>query len=233
LTEDHTIPYSTVTMKTAATRPSAPHMPPRLAQSAFELFADSGFANVNLDQIAARAGVTKGSLYWHYKNKKELILAACQHYYRQWREEVERAIAPASSPLERLRRALTFSVDSCVIDTRNRLFTTGIFMLMQEDADVRASWSAFYDAVRVFYVEQVSAAQRDGGLPAGDARRDVDLMLEAMEGLKLRAGFEPAIAKAAERKAIVEGLLGVFTKRVEPIRASGAVRKRRAADARG
>ena len=206
-------------MKTLVTRPSAPHMPPRLAQSAFELFADSGFANVNLDQIAARAGVTKGSLYWHYKNKKELILAACQHYYRQWREEVGRAIAPADAPLERLRLALTFSVDSCVIDTRNRLFTTGIFMLMQEDADVRASWSAFYDAVRVFFVDLVTAAQRDGALGGGDARRDVDLMLEAMEGLKLRAGFEPAIAKEAERKAIVAGLLGVFTKSASSCRA--------------
>jgi AcrR family transcriptional regulator len=185
-------------------------MPPRLAQSAFELFADSGFANVNLDQIAARAGVTKGSLYWHYKNKKELILAACQHYYRQWREEVERAIAPAGGPLERLRRALTFSVDSCVIDTRNRLFTTGVFMLMQEDPEVRASWSAFYAAVRAFYVALVEAAQREGELAGGDARREVDLMLEAMEGLKLRAGFEPHIAKPAERRAIVAGLLGVF-----------------------
>lgn len=199
-----------VIMKSVDSRASAPHMPPLLALSAFELFADSGFANVNLDQIAARAGVTKGSLYWHYKNKKELILAACQHYYRQWQQEVQQAIAPSSDPHERLHLALTFSVDSCVIDTRNRLFTTGIFMLMQEDAEVRASWSRFYDAVRAFYVDLVMAAQRDGSLAKGDARRDVDLMLEAMEGLKLRAGFEPHIAKTTERRAIVEGLMGVF-----------------------
>lgn len=185
-------------------------MPPLLARSAFELFADSGFANVNLDQIAARAGVTKGSLYWHYKNKKELILAACDHYYRQWQTDVEHVIARGDTPQDRLRAALVFSVDSCVIDTRNRLFTTGIFMLMQEDDDVRASWSRFYDAVRTFYVGLVESAQREGGLSKGDARRDVDLMLEAMEGLKLRAGFEPHIARPAERKAIVEGLMGVF-----------------------
>ena len=197
-------------MKTALSRASAPHMPPRLAQSAFELFADNGFAKVNLDQIAGRAGVTKGSLYWHYKNKKELILAACQHYYRQWQEDVQAAIAPSSDPLERLQCALTFSVDSCVIDRRNRLFTTGIFMLMQEDADVRISWTQFYSAVREFYVALVKAAQRAGTITEGDVRRDVDLMLEAMEGLKLRAGFEPHIAKPAERKAIIEGLLGVF-----------------------
>jgi AcrR family transcriptional regulator len=185
-------------------------MPSRLAQSAFELFADNGFDNVNLDQIAGRVGVTKGSLYWHYKNKKELILAACQHYYRQWQEDVQAAIAPAADPSGRLQSALTFSVDSCIVDQRNRLFTTGIFMLMQEDADVRASWMQFYSCVREFYVGLVTAAQRSEAVSGRDARRDVDLMLEAMEGLKLRAGFEPHIAKPAERQAIVEGLLGIF-----------------------
>lgn len=199
-----------VLMKTVLSRVSAPHMPPRLAQSAFELFADNGFSNVNLDQIAARAGVTKGSLYWHYKNKKELILAACEHYYRQWRTEVEKAVARGASPLGRLRLALVFSVDSCIIDTRNRLFTTGIFMLMQEDDEVRASWSRFYDAVRVFYVGLVESARRAEAHAAGDARPDVDLMLEAMEGIKLRAGFEPHIARATERRAIAEGLLGIL-----------------------
>jgi len=215
LPADHTIRYSMVKMKSAISRVSAPHMPPRLAQSAFELFADNGFSNVNLDQIAGRAGVTKGSLYWHYKNKKALILAACRHYYRQWRQDVEVAIAPSSDPQERLERALTFSVDSCVIDQRNRLFTTGIFMLMQEDGEVRESWSNFYGEVREFYVGLVEAAQRSGQHAARDARRDVDLMLEAMEGLKLRAGFEPHISRSSERKAIVEGLLGIF-RHVEP-----------------
>ena len=55
-------------------------MPALLSRCAFDLFAEHGFGKVNLDQIAARAGVTKGSLYWHYKNKKELMLAACNHY---------------------------------------------------------------------------------------------------------------------------------------------------------
>ncbi len=197
-------------MKTIRSRASAPHMPPLLAQSAFELFADNGFAKVNLDQVAGRAGVTKGSLYWHYKNKKELILAACQHYYRQWQADVQAAIAPSQDPLKRLQRALTFSVDSCIIERRNRLFTTGIFMLMQEDADVRASWTQFYSSVREFYVGLVTAAQMAGRISDRDARRDADLMLEAMEGLKLRAGFEPHIAEPSERQAIVEGLLGIF-----------------------
>ena len=197
-------------MKVKATRMPAAEMQPRLAHSAFELFAERGFARVNLDQIAARAGVTKGSLYWHYASKHELLLAACHLYYRQWHTAVTAAIAPLADPLERLRAALAFSVHSCVIDRQNRMFTTSLFLLMQEDALVRSGWSQFYAAVREFYIGLVSAAQAGGRLPAGDARRRVDLMLEAMEGLKLRAGFEPQVAAPAVRRAIVESLLDIF-----------------------
>ena len=166
-------------MKAKPDRMPAAQMPPRLAQSAFELFAERGFARVNLDQIAARAGVTKGSLYWHYTSKHELLLAACNLYYQQWHAAVQAAIAPLADPLERLRAALAFSVHSCVIDRQNRMFTTSLFLLMQEDPLVRSGWSQFYAAVREFYIGLVSAAQASGRLPAGDARRRVDLMLEA------------------------------------------------------
>lgn len=182
-------------------------MAERLGRSAFELFALEGLEGANLDEIAAHAGVTKGSLYWHYGSRQELILAACNHYYRLWQRQVHAALAPLTDPMARLRRALAFSVRSCVADPANRRFTTGLFALMQSDAAVRSSWAQFYDTVREFYLGLVAAAQAAGAVPTGDARPRVDLMLEAMEGLKLRAAFEPQIADPAQQASAAAGLL--------------------------
>ena len=204
----HTVQYGYMNEKNTGNR--RPEMPALLAKCAFELFADNGFANVNLDQIAERAGVTKGSLYWHYKNKKALILAACEYYYSHWHECVQKTIGDAEDQLAALAKVLEFSVNSCVIDKRNRLFTTGIFMLMQSDVDVRAGWSKFYDDVREFYLQLVEQAQERGLLKPGDNEHNVNLMLEAFEGLKVRAGFEPHISCTKERKQIAEGLLRIF-----------------------
>lgn len=190
---------------------TAPDMPAKLGRCAFELFAERGFAGVNLNDIAARAGVTKGSLYWHYDSKKQLVLAACNHYYRDWHEKVNTAIAPHASPSARLGAALRFSVESCVVDARNRLFTTGVFKLLNEDRDVCASWAQFYGAVREFFVGLILAGQAAGEIDrAKDARRAVDLMLEAIEGIKLRAAFEPHIADVSEQRATVGQLLGLL-----------------------
>ena len=187
------------------------HMSQTLRQCAFDLFVEHGFDNVNLDQIATAAGVTKGSLYWHYKNKQELILASCQHYYQTWHANIQKMLAPLSNPQERLKKAIACSVDSCIIDKRNRIFTTAIFTLMQENEAVRDSWMQFYSTVREFYIGLLYAVKyADGKYSLELVRRDVDLMLEAMEGLKIRAGFEKQIVEPSERQVITASLLSIF-----------------------
>jgi AcrR family transcriptional regulator len=188
----------------------APHMPRSFAKSAFDLFAERGLRHVNLDEIAAGAGVTKGSLYHHYGSKKEVILAACQYYYRSWQQRIQHEISPLPDPLERLRTALSSSVRTCVIERRNRVFTAEIFAMSLYDGDVRASWAQFYDTVRETYIGLVETARAAGRLEVEDPRRAVDLMLATMEGIKQRASFEPEIADAGEQQAVVDDLLALL-----------------------
>ncbi len=47
----------------------------RLLQAASDAVADKGFGATTLDQIAARAGLTKGAIYGIFANKEELFLA--------------------------------------------------------------------------------------------------------------------------------------------------------------
>jgi AcrR family transcriptional regulator len=44
----------------------------RLLRAAFQEMHRSGFRNADLDAILARAGVTKGALYYHFDNKEAL-----------------------------------------------------------------------------------------------------------------------------------------------------------------
>ena len=55
----------------------------RILQSAYSLFYREGFARVSVDAIAARAKVTKRTVYYHFQSKDEIIAAALdgQHEY--------------------------------------------------------------------------------------------------------------------------------------------------------
>ena len=41
--------------------------------AALDIISTKGLANTSLDQIANQAGVTRGAIYWHFKNKTELF----------------------------------------------------------------------------------------------------------------------------------------------------------------
>jgi len=49
--------------------------PEEITAAALELFVERGFANTRLEDVAARAGVSKGTLYLYFANKEELFKA--------------------------------------------------------------------------------------------------------------------------------------------------------------
>jgi len=52
--------------------------PAELIAAALELFVERGFTATKLDDVAARAGVSKGTLYLYFASKEELFKAVIQ-----------------------------------------------------------------------------------------------------------------------------------------------------------
>ena len=52
----------------------------RIAEAAYYLFYRKGFTRVSMDEIAARSGITKRTLYAYYRSKDDLLAAAFEHY---------------------------------------------------------------------------------------------------------------------------------------------------------
>ena len=45
----------------------------KLIDIALTEFVKHGFENITLENIAAKAGVTRGAIYWHFNNKEDLM----------------------------------------------------------------------------------------------------------------------------------------------------------------
>lgn len=54
--------------------------PQELLDAALALFVEKGFAHARAEEVAARAGVSKGTLYLYYPSKDELFKAVISHY---------------------------------------------------------------------------------------------------------------------------------------------------------
>jgi AcrR family transcriptional regulator len=75
------------------------------AAAALAAIATGGLAAVAVEPLAARLGTTKGSFYWHFRNRDELIAAALTRWRRTSTTDViEQLEATGAGPEVRLRR---------------------------------------------------------------------------------------------------------------------------------
>jgi len=51
----------------------------RILDAAGALFSEQGFEKTQLEEVAARAGFTRGAIYAHYASKEDLFLALMEH----------------------------------------------------------------------------------------------------------------------------------------------------------
>lgn len=61
----------------------------RILDAAGHCFAARGFAKTTMDEIAARAGVSKGLLYSHFGGKEELLEAVMERTLEEWGDVVQ------------------------------------------------------------------------------------------------------------------------------------------------
>ncbi len=78
--------------------------PREICSAALEIFAEKGFAAAKLDEIARRAGVSKGTLYLYFSDKQELFRAVIRDTISPNIEAVRASLENTDLPLEEIVR---------------------------------------------------------------------------------------------------------------------------------
>jgi TetR/AcrR family acrAB operon transcriptional repressor len=76
----------------------------RVLEAALKAFGRRGYAATNLEAVAAAAGVTRGAVYWHFKNKADLYNTLMQRLAARAEAVVAEALAEGGTTLDVLRR---------------------------------------------------------------------------------------------------------------------------------
>jgi AcrR family transcriptional regulator len=86
------------------------------AEAALQLIAEAGLGKLTVDTLAARLGVTKGSFYWHFKGRSDLLAAARDRWEQRSTGEAMRALDAFADP----RRRLSLLIDASLQPPRAR-----------------------------------------------------------------------------------------------------------------
>lgn len=83
----------------------------RLLRAARDEFARNGLKGARVDEIAARSGVNKQLVYYHFGNKEELYLAVLEDTYQEIRHRERQLDLGHLDPMTAMERLVEFTFD--------------------------------------------------------------------------------------------------------------------------
>lgn len=178
---------------TAKTRLSADDW----AQAALDALAEGGLAAVAVEPIAKRLGTTKGSFYWHFKDRAALVEAALARWEQRSTDDVIAEIAIETDPAERLHRLFAQVIDYAA--------TGRIELALLASAD-QESVAATLRRVADRRIEYVAELLRELGLTAGQARTRAVVAVSIYHGFNQLARVSPDALPSTEsqRRMLVD-----------------------------
>ncbi len=84
----------------------------RILDAAVAIFADKGFFNSRIADIADRADVADGTVYLYFKNKEEILMTAINTAFDAFMRHARTEVEKLPSPAERLRRLAFLHLDA-------------------------------------------------------------------------------------------------------------------------
>jgi len=93
-----------VNLKTGASPAGerVPLTPADWERAALELIAEAGIGALRVEPLARRLKITKGSFYWHFPGRDELLARALDRWENQDRQHIRQALRADTQPAERL-----------------------------------------------------------------------------------------------------------------------------------
>lgn len=188
------------------TREEAEQTRQQLLDAALTLYAEKGLSHVSLKAISAHCGVTHGALYWHFKNRDDLLQ---QLYFSQplpfESQYIEQRQAARQDPLLALQAYLLGVVRQFAANPRCqqafRIFAVGREQpeLVELQAQIDADRQVFAEHVRFFLKQAKKKKQLRKKLSVKLTAENLQLLLESLlQLIASREGSDVALPQAEQ-----------------------------------
>ena len=172
-------------------------------RAALIALAEGGVAGVAVERLAAGLGATKGSFYWHFRDRSDLVGQALTAWESDATDRIIAELGDVEDPVERLRLVMAEAMedeDSGPIDVE--------LLSAARDPQV-AEVVARVQAKRLAFLERCFS---DLGFPPAESRHRGRLAYSAYLGwfdlVRTRPGARPS---NRERAAYQRSVVGVLT----------------------
>lgn len=154
---------------------------------AVPVFREHGYDGASIDHLREATGLTSGSLYKAFKDKRHVFSAAFSHYVKDRRQQLAQRLGGALTGRERIAETLRFYLESAS-GTEGRqgcLVLASLIEATTLDDPLRDALREALDGNRTAILTSLRDGQRDGSI-RGDLAVEpcADLLLSLLQGLR-------------------------------------------------
>ena len=178
----------------------------QILDAAYEMLSSRGYHEATMGKIARKAGVSHGTLYWHFKSKEDLFFAVLEREFLRVDEAIRPALAIEQPALKKIEMLLRFSVGTL---EQSSTFLTLFFSAMAGSGErferslqemAKKMYSTYNDMLEEIIIQ---------GQKEGDIREDVNAravavaMVSLLDALYLQYGLGTA---TMDHQKLADGL---------------------------
>lgn len=180
--------------------------PGEIAAAALEVFAERGFAAARTDDIARRAGVSKGVIYLYFETKQDLFRAVVRDAVTPNLAVVEAAVAGVDLPFSSTARVMLSVLTEVMTTTQLGSVAKMVIAESGNFPDLALIWHEdVVSRALGLAARLIQQAQEKGEVRPGDPRiHAFSLVGPVLTGVLWREVFTPVGVAPFDLKAIAE-----------------------------
>lgn len=159
----------------------------QLLDAALKCFQEKGYVNTTLDDIAQRAGTTRGAIHWHFGNKAQLFNTMVRERYAQAATMFQEAFAPGKSPLQQLRHFLICWITYAEENSDFRALLELLSFKTELVPELAAGMQEKIQGLRA--TQDMLATQIQRGIAAGEIRPEINPHTAAVAAVGIANGI--------------------------------------------
>lgn len=158
-----------------------------ILQAAASLFAERGYNETSMAELAKVTGVAQGTIFYHFKNKEELFLAILDDFKTRIVTEFENHVKEKefSTGLEEIEEALNFylHIAGAMEDYFRILHRHHAYELARINPICRSHLEAIYGCIVDIFEKAILSGQMDGSIREMSPRKAALMIFTMVDGL--------------------------------------------------
>ncbi|MBQ8436125.1 MAG: TetR family transcriptional regulator [Alphaproteobacteria bacterium] len=135
------------------TKEEAENTKREIMKAALDVFSQKGYSRTTFEDIAARINLTKGAVYWHFKNKPDLLMELLrEHFDKRFQNE------PVVNTFNDLRSAMVAEAERIQNDIEERKFLFFAMFQMEWSEAMMNKLHETIQGVRDFPLQRIKKA---------------------------------------------------------------------------